>query len=91
MRYVPEKDKKAVIADLKPVYKAVNQEQAYERLLEFDDKWAAVARAKSILWLLNPGWTIGPICQPFLSIPAKYEKLFTQPMRLKECTVKLEK
>ena len=40
MRYVPEKDKKAVIADLKPVYKAVNQEQAYEKLLEFDDKWA---------------------------------------------------
>ena len=39
IRYVPEKDKKAVIADLKPIYKAVNQEQAYERLLEFDDKW----------------------------------------------------
>ena len=38
MRYVPEKDKKVVIADLKPVYKAVNQEQAYEKLLEFDDK-----------------------------------------------------
>ena len=29
MRYFPEKDKKAVIADLKPIYKAVNQEQAY--------------------------------------------------------------
>jgi putative transposase len=39
IRYVPEKDKKAVIADLKPVYKAANQEQAYEKLLEFDDKW----------------------------------------------------
>jgi len=39
MRYVPEKDKKAVVADLKPIYKAVNQEQAYEKLLEFDDKW----------------------------------------------------
>ena len=39
IRYVPEKDKKSVIADLKPVYKAINQEQAYEKLLEFDDKW----------------------------------------------------
>lgn len=39
IRYVPEKDKKAVIADLKPVYKANNQEQAYEKLLEFEDKW----------------------------------------------------
>lgn len=39
IRYVPEKDKKTVIADLKPIYKAVNQEQAYEKLLDFDDKW----------------------------------------------------
>lgn len=39
IRFVPEKDKKAVIADLKPIYKANNQEQAYEKLLEFDDKW----------------------------------------------------
>ncbi|KAA6441858.1 IS256 family transposase [Dyadobacter flavalbus] len=39
IRYVPEKDKKGVISDLKPIYKAINQEQAYERLLEFDDKW----------------------------------------------------
>lgn len=39
IRYVPEKDRKTVIADLKPIYKAVNQEQAYEKLLDFDDKW----------------------------------------------------
>ena len=38
LRYVPEKDKKAVVADLKPVYQAVNQEQGYEKLLEFEDK-----------------------------------------------------
>lgn len=36
---MPEKDKKAVVVDLKPVYKAVNQEQGYEKLLEFEDKW----------------------------------------------------
>ena len=59
MRYVPEKDKKAVIADLKPVYKAVNQEQAYEKLLEFDDKWAAAARGRSIPCQSNPGWVTG--------------------------------
>ncbi len=39
LRYVPEKDKKAVVADLKPIYQANNQEQGYEKLLEFDEKW----------------------------------------------------
>jgi len=27
LRYMPEKDKMAVVADLKPIYKAINQEQ----------------------------------------------------------------
>ncbi|WP_143559534.1 transposase [Sphingobacterium sp. JB170] len=39
LRYVREKDKKAVVADLKPVYRANNQEQGYEMLLEFEEKW----------------------------------------------------
>jgi putative transposase len=39
LRYVSEKDKKAVAQDLKPVYKAVNADQGYEMLLEFDNKW----------------------------------------------------
>jgi len=53
MRYVPEKDKKAVIADLKPVYKAVNQEQAYEKLLEFDDKWGKKYPLSVKSWMDN--------------------------------------
>lgn len=39
LRYVSEKDKKAVAQDLKPIYKAVNADQGYEMLLEFDGKW----------------------------------------------------
>lgn len=39
LRYVPEKDKKAVVADLKPIYQANNQDQGYENLLEFEEKW----------------------------------------------------
>jgi transposase-like protein len=39
MRYVTEKDKKAVIEDLKPVYKAVKEEMDYEKLLVFEAKW----------------------------------------------------
>ena len=42
MKYVPDKEKKAVMQDLKPVYKAVNAEQGYERLLEFEEKWVYI-------------------------------------------------
>jgi putative transposase len=55
LRYVPEKDKKAVVADLKPVYKAVNQEQGYEKLLEFEDKWGKKYPLSVKSWLDN--WT----------------------------------
>lgn len=40
LKYVPEKDKKAVVNDLKPIYQANTQDYGYEKLLEFEDKWA---------------------------------------------------
>ncbi len=40
LRFVAEKDKKEVAADLKPIYKAVNAERGFEMLLEFEAKWA---------------------------------------------------
>jgi transposase-like protein len=39
LRYIAEKDKKAFMADLKPVYQALNQEEGYENLLQLDEKW----------------------------------------------------
>ena len=39
LRFVAEKDKIEVAADLKPVYKAVNAERGFEMLLEFEAKW----------------------------------------------------
>jgi putative transposase len=39
LRYIPEKDKKAFMADLKPVYQALNKEQGYENLISLDEKW----------------------------------------------------
>lgn len=39
LRYVPDNDKKAVFGDLKPVYQANNQDQGYENLLAFEEKW----------------------------------------------------
>jgi len=46
LRYVPEKDKKAVVSNLKPIHKANNQEQGYEKLLEFEDKWVKNIRCR---------------------------------------------
>lgn len=39
LRYIAEKDKKAFMADLKPVYQAINKEQGYENLISLDEKW----------------------------------------------------
>ena len=39
LRYIAEKDKKAFMADLKPVYQAISKEQGYENLIALDEKW----------------------------------------------------
>jgi len=39
MKYVPYKDKKAFVADLKAVYSAVNEEVALENLISAKEKW----------------------------------------------------
>jgi putative transposase len=39
LRYIAEKDKKAFMADLKPVYQAFNQEEGYENLVKLEEKW----------------------------------------------------
>lgn len=41
MKYIPYKDKKAFVADLKGVYGAVNEEQALENLLQMKEKWGS--------------------------------------------------
>jgi transposase-like protein len=55
LRYVPERDKKAVVADLKPVYKANNYEQGYEKLLEFEEKWGKKYPLSVKGWMDNWG------------------------------------
>jgi len=39
LRYIAEKDKKKFMADLKPVYQAINKDQGYENLISLDEKW----------------------------------------------------
>ena len=38
-RYVNYKDRKAFCADMKPIYQVVNEENALENLLKFEEKW----------------------------------------------------
>ena len=55
MRYVTEKDKKAVMDDIKPIYKANNEEMGYEKLLFFEEKWGEKYPIVARSWLKN--WT----------------------------------
>lgn len=40
MKYIPYKDRKAFVGDLKGVYKAVNEELAMDNLLSMKEKWS---------------------------------------------------
>jgi putative transposase len=53
LRYVNDKDKKAVMADMKPIYNSINEEQGYERLLEFEQKWGKKYPLSCKSWLDN--------------------------------------
>ena len=39
MKYIPSKDKKAVVADAKKIYRALTKEEGEEFLAEFANKW----------------------------------------------------
>lgn len=40
MKYIPYKDRKVFVSDLKGIYKAVNEEVAMENLISLKDKWS---------------------------------------------------
>ena len=53
LRYIAEKDKKAFMADLKPIYQAFNQEEGYENLLQLEEKWGKKYPVPVQGWLTN--------------------------------------
>ncbi len=53
MRYVVEKDKKEFMADLKPVYQAVNKDEGYFNLLALEEKWSRKYPVAVQSWLNN--------------------------------------
>jgi putative transposase len=50
LRFVPEKDRRAVAKDLKPIYTAVDRDHAFEQLEAFADKWDAKYPMISAAW-----------------------------------------
>jgi putative transposase len=69
LRFVPYKDMKAVAADLKQIYSAVNEDNAYAALLEFATKWDARYPMISESW--NRHWQE---ITPFLQYPEFIKK-----------------
>jgi putative transposase len=65
MRYVAYRDRKAVARDLKPVYRAVNADAAWEALEEFDGTWGE--RYPMIAESWRARWEH---ITPFLALPA---------------------
>ena len=51
MKYVPWKDRKAVAADLKPIYQATTLEESEAALDAFGEKWDALYPAVSQVWI----------------------------------------
>lgn len=53
LRYIPQKDRKAFMLDLKPVYQALNKEEGYGKLLELDEKWGGKYPVPLLSWHSN--------------------------------------
>jgi putative transposase len=65
MRYVADKDRKAVARDLKPIYRAINADAAADALTVFDDTWGAKYPMIAESWQARWQHIV-----PFLSLPA---------------------
>ncbi|MEL6606443.1 MAG: IS256 family transposase [Cyanobacteria bacterium J06642_2] len=53
MKYVPWKDRKAVVADLKPIYQAATLAESEAALDTFAEKWDGTYPAVSQVWIRN--------------------------------------
>ena len=69
-RYVSYKDIKVVMADLKKVYQAINEDEAMNALMEFKDKWAKTYPSCVRSWEEN--WDI---LSTFFAYPAEVRKI----------------
>lgn len=69
-RYVSYKDMKALMADLKPVYQAVNEDEGVAALTRFSEKWGKVYPSCVKSW--NDNWDI---LSTFYAYPAELRRI----------------
>jgi putative transposase len=70
LNYVTWKDRKEVVGDLKPIYKAATADEAARQLSEFEEKWKKKYPAISRLWREHWERVI-----PFFAFPAEVRKI----------------
>jgi putative transposase len=70
MKYVTWQDRKQVVADLKPVYKAATADEAERKLGEFEETWKKKYPAVSRLWREQWEHVI-----PFFAFPEEVRKI----------------
>jgi putative transposase len=70
LNYVTWKDRKQVVGDLKPIYKAATADEAERQLTEFEEKWKSRYPAISRLWREHWERVI-----PFFAFPAEVRKI----------------
>lgn len=70
LNYVTWKDRKQVVADLKPVYKAATADEAARQMGEFEEKWKTKYPAISRLWREHWERVI-----PFFAFPEEVRKI----------------
>ena len=68
LKYVSFKDRKAVAADLKTIYRSATEDEAALRLLEFGEKWDKKYPAISKSWHRNWDAII-----PFFVLPGRHQ------------------
>jgi len=70
LSFVSWKDRKKLVADLRPIYQAVDETAALEALAAFETKWAARYPMIAKSWIAN--WER---IAPFLSLPRELRRL----------------
>jgi transposase-like protein len=86
LSFVSYKDRKAVVAALKPVYQAREENEALEALSRFEQTWAAKYPMIAKSWLAN--WEK---IAPFLSLPRELRRLVYTTNRIESLNYQLRK
>jgi putative transposase len=86
LSFVSYKDRKAIVADLKPVYQAQDENEAMEALGRFEKKWAARYPMITKSWLAN--WEK---IAPFLSLPRELRRLVYTTNQIESLNYQLRK